>query len=124
MPIDRFGRHHLNHHDDDDAVVLVEELPNLYYETRLVLQLKCDEKGDLLFTDGEPFYKVYLPTGIITSLSNPWNGVKMFINGSLVDKSLIGTSLNKEDIITFKAEIKFKHSITVEFGLKIPVLVE
>lgn len=123
MPIDKFGRHHLNHYDDD-VLVLVEELPILYYETRLVLQLNFDQNGELLFTDGESFHKVYLPTSVITSVSNPWNGIQMFINTSLVDKPLVGKSLNKGDIITFKANRHFRHTITVEFGLKIPLLVE
>lgn len=125
MPIDKFGRNHLSHHLDD-SVLLVEELPKLFYETRLVLHIKPNGNRFIL-SDGNPSYKVYLPTGVITYISNPWVGVQMFINGVNIEdyKTLIGFTLSTGDVITFKRVISWDTDfLTVELGLRIPVSIE
>lgn len=122
MPLDKFGKHYLSH--DDDVLFLVDDLPKMYYETQLVV-MGLRFPGQYQIFNGRPHYEVFSPTGIITHV-NCSSLLKLYINGNEVNHGdLIGQSLNKGDLISFKPDgNKTPYIGGVEFTLKSPIISE
>lgn len=120
MPVDKFGRHYLGH--NDDALILVDDIPKTYYETKLLVTGIRYPKFYQLF-NGSTSYKVTSPSGTITNIVLP-SRVKLFINRNEVSGTeLIGKTLNKGDIISFDPDQnKTPYLAGVEFTLRVPTM--